>query len=63
MNEQIGGAIIAREIGRVGAISNPGDIFVSRLQFAQSFALRTVADDEQMEILRPPSLQEFEALE
>ena len=50
MYEQIGRAIIAGEISRVGAIPHPGDIWAARLQLGEIATLWSVANDQEMKI-------------
>ena len=48
MNEEIGRAIITREIGRVRAVLNPGNVDDAFPQLFKLSALRSVADHEQV---------------
>src|SRR5207302_6827264 len=50
MYEQIGRAIIAGEISRVGAIPHPGYIWTTRLQLGEIATLWSVANDQEMKI-------------
>src|SRR5205814_8993252 len=59
MNEKIGRAIIACEIGGVCAILNPWDSARAPLQLSKLMPLRSVPNHEQVKIFRPPPLQEL----
>src|SRR5438093_7574452 len=60
MNEEIGGAVVAGEVARITAITNPRNVFGSRLEFPKLSSLGTIANDEQMKLIRTALLQNFE---
>ena len=60
MNEEIGGAVVAGEVARITAITNPRNVFGSRLEFPKLSSLGTIANDEQMKLIRTAMLQNFE---
>ena len=63
MNEEIGRAIVTREIGRVRAVLNPGNAAGAFPQLFKLSALRSIADHEQMKIAGASRLQQIETLE
>ena len=62
MNEQIGGAIVTREIFRIGAVLQPRNIPDTGAQFLETIALRAIANNEEMKMGRPTLLQKIERL-
>jgi hypothetical protein len=60
MNEEIGGAIVTGELAGIGAITNPRNVFCSRLEFPELSSFGSVANHEQMELIRTALLQKFE---
>ena len=62
VDEEIGRAIITREISGVGAILNPGNVFpaTAGLQLSKFLPLRPIADDQQMKFVWAAPLQNLE---
>src|SRR6266480_2223686 len=60
VNEEIGRAIITREISGPGAMLNPGYVGGAPLQLPKFLALRPVADDQQMKFVRVSPVQKLE---
>src|SRR6266496_6749817 len=60
VNKKISGPVIASQFFRLGAVSDPGNVLASRLQFAQLISLRAIADHQQMKIVRSSPLQNLE---
>src|SRR5207247_3087312 len=62
VDEEIGRAIITREINGVGAILNPGNVFpaTAGLQLSKFLTLRPIADDQHMKFVWAAPLQNLE---
>src|SRR5229473_907769 len=60
VNEEIGRAIITREISGLGAILNPGDVSGAPLQPSKFLPLRPIADDQQMKFVWASPVQNLE---
>src|SRR5438105_14272451 len=60
MNKKVGRAIIASQLARLRAVFYPGNVFASRLHLAQVVSLRSIANHQQMKIIRSAPLENFE---
>src|SRR5206468_10472621 len=63
VNEEIGRAIITREISGLGAILNPRNVCGALLQLSKFLPLWSVADDQQMKFIWPSLVQKLEGPE
>src|SRR6476660_8129703 len=60
MDEEIGGAVVAGQLAQIGTITNPRNVFSSRLEFPELSSFGSIANDEQLELIRTALLQKCE---